>query len=127
MLVIREYLEEVFFHDLVQSSTGFHNDPRYSADPNPVLETEGTERFTCKRNKVTTEYRAILYKITFAESIISLADPPVAKKRMVTARRSLGDIARLICVCCLVMRGLTIPSRTLNSSAVIRSSVLKPV
>ncbi len=52
---------------------------------------------------------------------IALADPPVAKNCKVTDRRSLGDIARLIFVCCLVMMGPTICSRNSNSSAVIRS------
>lgn len=61
MLGISECLEEVFLHDPVESSTGPHNDVRNSAYPNPVLETEGTERFACTRNKITIKYTAAVH------------------------------------------------------------------
>ena len=52
---------------------------------------------------------------------------PVTKKRSVRESRSLGEMASLILVFCLVMRGSTIASNKSNSSAVMRSSFLKPV
>lgn len=53
---IRAHLQEVFFHDLVQSSTGLHNYQWNGAGPNTVLGAEGPVGSTCIRNKVTTKY-----------------------------------------------------------------------
>lgn len=45
---IRAYLQEVFLHDLVESRAGLHHYLGDGAGPDPVLEPEGLEGFTCR-------------------------------------------------------------------------------